>query len=276
MPTAWAAAPVRTPAADEPSALPERGGKARVIGTLLNVGTVLLGATLGVLLGNRLPEKVRLTAMQGVGLVVVLIGVQSALKTQNVLILLASLVLGGVLGAVLGIEDGLERLGALLEARLSGVGLGGKEDPAGDPHKQSRISEAFVASSLVFCVGPMTILGSLQDGLSGDFSTLAVKSLLDFFGAIAFASSLGPGVFLSALTILLYQGGLTLAASSARGLLTEPMVAEMTAAGGLMILGIGVRLLEIRKLPVANLLPALALAPILTALFGPLLAGLVR
>lgn len=237
-------------------------------GTFLNVAAVLVGAALGVFLGDHLPKRVRTGAMQALGLVVVLVGIQAALKTQNVLILLGSLVVGGVIGAVLGIEIGLERLGEALEARLS-RGTKFHEDDLTLPNSGRSISAAFVTSSLVFCVGPMAILGSLQDGLTGDFSTLAVKSLLDFFGAIAFASTLGAGVFLSAATVLLYQGGLTLSASAVRALLTEPMIVEMTAAGGLMILGIGLRLLEVRKLPVADMLPALAIAPILTMLVGP-------
>lgn len=234
-------------------------------GTLLNVATVVLGAGIGTLLGHRLPDRIRSTAMQALGLVVLFIGVQTTLKTQHVLILLASLVLGGIVGASLRIEDSLERLGKWLDRRV-----GGSSDPGAAEQRPGRdgprLSTAFVTSSLVFCVGPMTILGSIQDGLTGDFSMLAVKSLLDFFAAIAFASTLGPGVYFSALTVLVYQGGLTLSAALARAVLTEPMVAEMTAAGGLLILGIGLRLLEIRRLAVADLLPALVVAPALTAL----------
>ena len=245
------------------------------MGTVINVVLVLLGAALGLALGDRLPAKVRATALQGLGLAVILIGLRMALQTQSVLILLASLVLGGTLGALLGLEERLEHLVVLLEqhlARRSILALGPARPPADGP---SRLLVAFVGSSLVFCVGPMTILGSFQDGLTGDFSTLAIKSLLDFFTAMAFASTLGPGVLLSAATVLLYQGSLTLAAMLLRGTLTEPMMTEMTAAGGLLIVAIGLGLLEVRKLPVVNLLPAVGIAPVLVAWAGPMLSALL-
>jgi hypothetical protein len=228
-----------------------------VFGTLLNVAAILAGTLIGALLGDRLPARVRDTAMNGLGLVVLVMGAQLALKTGNTLILLGSVVIGGAIGGLIGIEDGLERLGDWFEARLSRRPGGGA---------WGRVAEAFVSSSLVFCVGPMTILGSIQDGLTGDYSLLAVKSALDGIGSVAFASTLGPGVVLSAGTVLVYQGILSLLAGGARQLLTDPVVQEMTAAGGVLILGIGLRLLEIKRLPVGNLLPSLAVAPILVAL----------
>jgi len=237
-----------------------------VIGTIINVIAVLVGGALGTLLGDRLDPRLRSTAVDGLGLVVLVIGLQSALGTQNVLIVLASVVIGGAIGARLGIEDGLEGVGRRLEKRFARV-----EDQA-----NSRFSRGFLTASLVFCVGPMTILGSIQDGLTGDFRTLAVKSLLDFFAAIAFASTLGVGVISSALTVLLYQGGLTLIAASIRDWLTEPMIREMSAAGGVLIMGIGLRLLELRSVPVGNLLPAIGLAPLLQLLAGDWLERMLR
>jgi uncharacterized membrane protein YqgA involved in biofilm formation len=175
-------------------------------------------------------------------------------------------VIGGVVGAGLGIEDKLEELGRNLEKRFASA-----EDRA-----SSRFSRGFLTASLVFCVGPMTILGSIQDGLSGDFRTLAVKSLLDFFASIAFASTLGAGVIFSAVTVLVYQGTLTLLAASIRDLLTEPMIREMSATGGVLIMGIGLRLLELRAVPVGNLLPAIGLAPCLQLLAGDWLERMLR
>jgi uncharacterized membrane protein YqgA involved in biofilm formation len=224
-------------------------------GFFLNVGAVLLGTALGLLLGSRLPDRVRTTTMAGLGLAVLAIGAQLALRSNNALVLLGSVVVGGVLGALLGIDEGLERLGAAAERRLNSRSAG----------RWGSVSEAFVTSSLVFCVGPMTIVGSIQDGLTGDYSVLALKSALDLIASTLFASTLGPGVLLSAATVLVYQGGLALAASSARHLLTDEVVREMTATGGVLILGIGLRLLEIKRVPVGNLLPALAVAPLIAA-----------
>jgi uncharacterized membrane protein YqgA involved in biofilm formation len=237
-----------------------------VIGTIINVVAVVLGGTLGTLLGDRLDPRLRATAMDGLGLVVLVIGLQSALGTQNVLIVLASVVLGGAIGARLGIEDRLEALGRYFEKRFA---------PAED-RTASRFSKGFLTASLVFCVGPMTILGSIQDGLTGDFRTLAVKSLLDFFAGVAFASTLGIGVVFSAITVLLYQGGLTLLAASVRDWLTEPMIREMSAAGGVLIMGIGLRLLELKPVAVGNLLPAIVLAPFLQLLAGDWLEQMLR
>jgi uncharacterized membrane protein YqgA involved in biofilm formation len=243
-----------------------------VSGTILNVAAVLVGATIGSLLGDRLPERLRDVAMQALGLVVLLIGAQMALQAQNVLIVLASAVLGGMLGEAAGIEARLEHLGAWLERRFGG------SDPlptAGG----SRFVRAFVSSSLVFCVGPLTILGAIQDGLSGDVRLLAVKSLLDLITSIAFASALGRGVYASTLVILVYQGGLSLAARALGASIPDPAhnpaVLETTAVGGLLILGIGLRLLEIKPIRVANLMPAVALAPLFTIVFGPPLARLL-
>jgi uncharacterized membrane protein YqgA involved in biofilm formation len=220
-----------------------------VIGTIINVVAVVIGGSLGTVLGDRLDPRLRATAMDGLGL---------ALGTHNVLIVLASVVVGGAIGARLGIEDRLEAFGQQLEKRFASQ----------SDRTASRFSRGFLTASLVFCVGPMTILGSIQDGLTGDFRTLAVKSLLDFFAGIAFASTLGVGVVFSACTVLLYQGGLTLLAASVRDWLTDPMIREMSATGGVLIIGIGLRLLELKAVAVGNLLPAIVLAPLLQLLTG--------
>ncbi len=227
-------------------------------GTILNIVTVIVGGILGSLLGNRLPEKMRQTVMSGLGLMTGVVGVQMALGTHNVLLVMGSVLVGGILGEWWQIQEGLEFVGRWLEERV-GSALGASEERS--------ITRAFVTASLVFCVGPMTILGSIQDGLTGDYSLLAIKSMLDGFAALAFAASLGPGVALSALTILAIQGSISLAAMSmggALGTVTQqtPWVIEMTAAGGVLILGISLLLLDLRRIRVANLLPAIVIAPL--------------
>ena len=226
-----------------------------ISGTLLNVVTVLLGASLGLLVGGRLPERFNGIIMGGLGLATLIIGIQNALLTGNILILLGSILVGGIIGEVLRIEQRLDALGSYLQRRLAGSGRGA-----------STFSEAFVTSSIVFCVGPLTILGSIQNGISGDISFLALKSLLDCFAAFAFAATLGWGVLLSAVTVLVYQSALSLAAwavASSVPSRDNPYILEMTAAGGLIIIGVGLRLLDIKQLKLANYLPALAVAPLI-------------
>lgn len=239
------------------------------IGTLINVCTVLVGGTLGTVLGNRLPERMRQTIMHALGLLTIVIGIQLSLETANILIVLGGLLLGGLLGEALHIERGIDRLGQWLERRA-----GSQEEPETEmstAHSGSgatMFSHAFLTASLVFCVGPMTILGSIQDGLSGDYTLLAIKSTMDGFASLAFASTLGPGVIFSALTVLVYQGALTLGAGWADTVLTDPMVAEMTATGGVLMLALGLGLLKIKQVRVGNLLPAIVIAPIIVALVG--------
>jgi uncharacterized protein len=229
-----------------------------VTGTLINVGTVLVGTAVGTVLGGRLPERVRETVLHALGLVTILVGVGQGLAAFRppltgavgdgaVLMVLGSVLVGGVIGELVGIERGLDQLGESLRKRF---GRG-----------QARFTEGFVVASLVFCVGPLTVLGSIQDGLTGDYQLLAVKSLLDGFAALAFASALGWGVGFSVLVILVYQGGLTLAASAVAGAFSGAMIAAMSATGGVLILGIALRLLDLRRVRVANLLPALVIAP---------------
>ena len=206
-------------------------------GTFINVATVLIGGTLGLIFGARLPARVRETVIMSLGLFTAGIGVQMFLKTQNPLIVLGSLLVGGILGEWWKIETGLKNLGAFLERKF----MKGQEYSSTNPSQtETEISQiggsdfvrGFLTASLVFCVGPMTILGSIQDGLTGDYELLAIKSVLDGFAAMAFASTLGGGVLFSALTVLIFQGGLSLLAAQMQALLTEPMMHEMTAVGG--------------------------------------------
>lgn len=238
-------------------------------GTLINIVAVFVGGALGLLLGARLPGRVRETIMHGLGLMTLVIGFQLSLKTDNVLIVLGSLLLGGIVGELLRIEDQIDHLGRWLEQNTGGGGAPVPERlPDAGRLGSSRFSHAFLTASLVFCVGPMAILGSIQDGLSRDYALLAVKSTLDLFAALAFASTLGPGVIFAALTVLVYQGALTLGAGWASRVLTDPMVAEMTATGGVVMLALGLGLLEIKRIRAGNLLPALIIAPVVVAVIG--------
>jgi len=235
-------------------------------GTLINVASVLLGGMAGLLFGARLPERVRRTVLAGLGLFTAAFGISLFLQTGNPLIVVASLLFGGLLGEWWDIEAGLARLGGWLEARAN---------RAGAEADSARFIRGFLTASLLFCIGPMTILGAIQDGLTGDYELLAVKSVLDGFAALAFASTLGVGVLFSVLVILTYQGALTLLAGQAQAMLTEPMILEMTAVGGIVILGLAISsLLEIRPIRTGNLLPALFLAPLFVFLLD-LLAPLI-
>jgi uncharacterized membrane protein YqgA involved in biofilm formation len=244
-----------------------------VVGTLLNVGTVLAGGVIGTLVGSRFPAGLRRTLMQAIGLATIAIGIQSVLTTSSILLLLASLVLGSILGELMRIESGLDRVGELAQramAQWQRLPDDGEEDAPGvaplapDPRPMAP-AQGFVTASLIFCVGPMTILGSFEEGLTGAFHTLALKATLDGITASILASTLGWSVLLSACTVLVYQGVLTLGAGLLRGLLTNPMVTEMTAVGGLLIVGIGLNILELSRIRVANMLPSLAVAPALMA-----------
>ncbi len=245
------------------------------LGTLLNVVAVVLGGTVGTLLGDRLPARVRDVVTDGLGLVTLMVGGLNAAAVLDptledevsrgvpILIVLASVVIGGVIGASLRLEARLEGLGAILQRRLAGG--------QGSPERRRRFIEGYVTASLVFCVGPLTILGSLQDGIGDGIELLALKSVLDGFAALAFAASLGWGVVASALTVLVFQGALTLLGAVVGEVMTDGQVAALTATGGVLLLGVGLRLLRIKQLPVGDLLPALLVAPLLTALLGTFL-----
>ncbi|MXG88527.1 DUF554 domain-containing protein [Nocardioides flavescens] len=236
------------------------------VATLVNVATVLLGAGAGVLLGNRLPVRTRELVTDALGLVTLLIAATSALSvtapelasevgsSAPVLIVLGSLLLGGIAGSLLRLEQRVEGVGAWLQRRLAG-GSGSAE--------RQRFVEGFVVSSLVFCTGPLTILGSLNDGLGNGGDQLLLKSVLDGFAAIAFAASFGWGVAASAVTVVVVQGSLTLVGLALGDVLPDAHLAAITATGGLLLVGVALRLLRIRDVPVADLLPALLVAPLL-------------
>lgn len=223
-------------------------------GTLVNVVTVLVGSSLGLLLRGRLPERVLTTVMQALGLTTLFIGLANAFdltrvsEPPGVILGLIALALGGALGEWWRLEEGLERFGETLKRRFRG---------------QDRFTEGFVAASLLFCVGPLTLIGSIQNGLVGDASFLLLKSTLDGFASLALAATFGFGVVFSVLVIAVYQGGLSLGAGLFAALVpdpaADPRVLLVNGVGGLMILGIGFGLLGIKRLRVASLLPALVL-----------------
>jgi uncharacterized protein len=245
------------------------------IGTVVNVATVLVGSCLGVLVGHRLSVRTRDLVTDALGLVTLLIAATSAAHVTDptwsravgssapMLIVLASLVLGGIAGSVVGIERGLETFGGWLQWRLAS-----RPGPSDDPRttERQRFVEGFVTSSLVFCVGPLTVLGSINDGLGNGPDQLFLKAALDGFAAIAFAASLGWGVAASVLALLAVQGSLTVLGAVLGDILPAAEVAALTATGGLMLVGVALRLLRIKRVPVGDLLPGLAVAPLLTAL----------
>jgi uncharacterized membrane protein YqgA involved in biofilm formation len=232
-----------------------------MIGTLINVGTVLAGTAIGTTVGARLPERIRQRVLAGLGMITLAIGIDLALawggehtSQSTPLYVLAGVLLGGILGEAIGIERRLEALGDRVQARLAGAS------------GHSTVSEGFVTASLLFCVGSLTVVGSIQDGLTGDYQTLATKAVLDGFASIALAATLGWGVGLAAITVLVVQGGITLAAGLFEDVLVGESLAVLTSAGGVTIIGIGLKLLDIKDVKVGNFLPALVIAPALVGL----------
>jgi uncharacterized membrane protein YqgA involved in biofilm formation len=240
-------------------------------GTLLNVITVLIGTALGVALGNRLPERMRETVLAGLGLTTIgyaVLNIVDAMSNQqNVplkfIVVMLALLFGGIAGELINIDGALHRFGAFLERRFN-------RSAGGDGESTARFIRGFITASLVFCVGPMTILGSIQDGLSGDYGLLAIKSTLDGFAALAFAASLGIGVGFSIITIIVIQGGIALLAGLLQGVFTPPMLAVLSATGALLIIGIGLTLLDLKKIRLANFLPALVIGPLFVAVLAAL------
>ena len=234
-------------------------------GTFLNIATVLIGGFIGLVFGARIPDKLKSTVIAGMGLFTAAMGLQMFLKTENPLIVLGSLLIGTLLGEWWCIEDGLQNLGKYLEQRFS------KSDD-----DSIQFVRGFLTASLLFCVGPMTILGSIYDGLNGDYNLLAVKSVLDGFAAMALASTLGVGVLFSVIVVFLFQGGISfLAMQLSAGMTTamndpaqfaqiNSMINELTATGGIVLIGLAISsLLEIKRIRVGNMLPGLAVAPLI-------------
>jgi len=244
-------------------------------GAILNIIAVLAGSGLGLLIGSRLPARVQESVVFGLGLVTLFVGLDNARLTGNVIIPLLSVASGVIIGELVNIQAALERLGGWLQRRFTGSATSGVASSEMD--SRTRFITGFVTASLVFCVGPLTFLGSIQDGmgLPVGFQQIAIKSALDFFASMAFATSFGVGVMFSAGTILLVQGGLALlgmgvgAALQASPFYT-PMINEMTATGGLLLVGLATILLGLKQPRMANFLPALVIAPLMVAIAGAL------
>ncbi len=243
-------------------------------GTFINVVAVIAGSLAGTLLGDRLPERMRQTVMDGLGLATMMMGIKMAYGTTNILYVIGSVLLGGLAGEAMDLDSRLNRLGRKVQdfvfslvnrrKRRHTPELAASSTVLADSEPaDTTFARGMVAATLLFCVGPMAILGSIQDGLTGDYSTLAVKSTLDAFASLAFSSTMGIGVAFSTLPLLLYQGCLTLGARFFQGILTEAMIQELTATGGILIFAIGLGLLEIKQVRVANLLPAIFISPVI-------------
>lgn len=245
----------------------------RGLGTVLNVVAILVGAGLGVLIGHRLPERTRRTVTDALGLITLVIGglnvvaltdpayVDAVGSGGTVLVVLGALLIGGIAGSLLRIEERLEAFAGWIQ----GVFTRGHATET-----RARFVEGFVDSSLVFCIGPLAVLGSLSDGLGRGIDQLALKSTLDGFASLAFAASLGWGVAASAVAVGVWQGLLTLLGALIGTFMSAALIAALTATGGVLLLGVGMRLLNIRQVPVGDLLPALLVAPLLTALVAAL------
>lgn len=225
-----------------------------MIGTIINVIAIIVGSTLGIFFGSRLPKTMKSTITAGLGLFTISIGLSMFLKTEESLIVLGGLLVGAVLGEWWKIEEGLENLGRWFETRFGG----------NNAEESHRFIRGFVTASLIFCIGPLAILGSIQDGLVGDYELLAVKSVLDAFASLAFASTFGIGVVFSVFPVFIYQGGITLFAGLLNAVVTDAMLTEMTAAGGVILIGLAISsLLEIKKIRIGSFLPALVIAPLI-------------
>ncbi len=245
-------------------------------GTLLNVITVAIGSALGLLVGNRLPARIQESVVFGLGLVTLFVGLDNAGKTGNIIIPLLSIASGVIMGELLQLDAALERFGGWLQRRFGGESVIEAHDTdAGATHPsplqdstRERFVTGFVTASLLFCVGPLTFIGSIQNGMgiAAGFQQLAIKSVLDGFASVAFAASYGIGVAFSIVTIIVVQGGLALAGSVLGDFMSVPMVNEMTATGGLILAGLSLILLGIKRPRMANFLPALIIAPLIVAL----------
>ncbi len=225
-----------------------------MIGTLVNIATVIVGTTFGMLLKSKLPKKLVKTVFQAIGLFTLVLGVIMSLKISSFLIVVFSLVLGSISGELADLEKGMERLSEQLKRKIK---MGGE-----------RFSEGLLTAFLLFCMGSMTILGAFDEGMKGDTTLLITKSVMDGFAAMALSSALGIGVGFSVIPLLIYQGGLTIFASYLGEFFSETMINELTAVGGILLIGLGINILEIKKIKIFNILPALLFVVFFTWING--------
>lgn len=224
------------------------------LGSLFNVACIVIGGTCGLALGGRLPERVRNIVFSGLGLCVLIIGVQMGMQSKNLLVLVFSVLLGSITGELLNLEKMLTRAADKLKKVVKS--------------NNSKFTDGFVSTSVLFCIGSMAILGSFEEGLRGEHTILFAKSILDGFAAMAFAATYGIGVLFSAIPVFIYQGTLTEFATYLQPIMTDSMMTELTATGGALIIGIGISLLELRTISLTNMLPALLFAPIFAHFLG--------
>lgn len=231
-----------------------------MVGTIVNVGTVLLGSAIGLIVRSRLPERYTKVIFQVFGLFTIFLGIKMALETQNIMIMIFSLLIGTLLGEWMNLDNGMSRFAEFIKRKAKS--------------KNDRFSEGLITAFLVFCMGSMTVLGAIEEGLGGKPNLLLTKSLMDGFSSMALASALGFGVMFSVIPLLIYQGGLTLFAGYLSSILSEPVLAELTGVGGILMIGLGIMLLDIRKVKVMNMLPSLVVVVLLALWLAPLLERL--
>jgi hypothetical protein len=224
-----------------------------MLGTLINVLAVILGSIIGLIFHSRLPKKITNTAFHAVGLFTIILGFSMAIKTSNFLIMIFSIVLGAIIGEIVDIERRINNFGEFLKRKLK--------------TKNERFSEGFITAFLLYCMGSMTILGAIQEGIDGTPNLLVAKSVLDGFSSIVLAATLGIGVLFSFIPLLIFQGGITLFAANMQSFFTEIMIDELTAVGGIILLGLGITMLEIKKIRVLNMLPSLVIVVVLSYFF---------
>ena len=222
-------------------------------GTLLNASTVIIGSLIGLIIRSKLPKRIIKTEFQGVGLFTIILGIIMAIKTTNLLIMIFSIVIGSIIGEIIDIDKWINNFGEWLKNKFK--------------TKNQKFSEGLVTAFLLYCMGSMTILGAIEEGIGGVPNLLVAKSILDGFSSIILAATLGLGVLFSSIPLLIYQGGLTLLASNIQNSLTEIIVNEITAVGGIILLGLGITLLEIKKIKIINMIPSMIIAGILAYLF---------
>ena len=227
------------------------------MGTIINAILVIIGSGAGLFIGSKLNEKVKSTIIAGIGLFTLALGVKMFLDAGNAIVVLLGLIIGGLVGEWLKVEDLIENLGVKIESKVNAKNAG-----------ESTFIQGFMTSSILFISGPMAILGAIQDGLTGTFEILLIKSIMDGFTALALSSSLGVGVLFSSVVVLAYQGIITLLATQVSAVISDPMLNDLSGVGGILLIGLAVSsLLEIRKIRVGNFIPSLFITPLITALF---------